>query len=576
MIKKIISSINLTLRVLKNLIQRPFRVAYNKLLHFFNAGKLATKIPGAAKKLPSILKTKPEKREDYFDWGSIYVAKSLVLAIVIVLILLPLLIIFVISPLFVRWFGVKKFTVGDSGLSSYSGRVQIYYDDGHDELWLETKLKDGAATGHGEEFYQSGRSKYSGGFEEGAYSGDGMLCYEDGSLRYRGEFVKGVFSGEGELHAEDGSIYSGTFEKGVLQGRGTMTISDAIYYEGGFVDGAINGDGRMFYPSGAVKLNGVFKDGLAEGECAEYTENGTLRYSGTFSAGLYHGAGTLYTDKGAKLYSGDFERGKYNGTGTLYAENGEKLYSGGFEEGVYSGSGTLRCSDGSQISGEFVEGEITGSAVKSYPNGMRYEGTFAQGVPDGFGVLSGAVGSFTFTGKFIDGDVDYGAIMEADIQQIKDMFGGELTQIAADDCFYLENTQMGITLRCSYAGDEPAAVTEICAAPLMNGAMLIRNAGDVPAWGANSVVKDDIALIPAWAAKKYALDDTQTVCYTVKYSNAQVRFWVVDGKLALKTAIPISGGEQTIRPESILSEEEIEALFKEVGLDIEDFRSLGF
>ena len=49
MIKKIISSINLTLRVLKNLIQRPFRIAYNKLLHFFNAGKLATKLPGAAK-----------------------------------------------------------------------------------------------------------------------------------------------------------------------------------------------------------------------------------------------------------------------------------------------------------------------------------------------------------------------------------------------------------------------------------------------------------------------------------------------------------------------------------------------
>ena len=214
--------------------------------------------------------------------------------------------------------------------------------------------------------------------------------------------------------------------------------------------------------------------------------------------------------------------------------------------------------------------------MKSYLNGMRYEGTFAQGVPDGFGVLSGAVGSFTYTGQFTDGDMCYGTIMESDIPQIKDMFGGELTQTAADDCFYLENEQAGITLRCRYAGDEPAAVTELCAAPLMNGAMLIRNAGDVPAWGANSVVKDDIALIPAWAAKKYALDDTQTVCYTVKYNNAQVRYWVVDGKLALKTAIPIRGGEQAVQPESMLSEEEIEALFKEVGLDIEDFRSLGF
>ena len=410
MIKKIISSINLTLRVLKNLIQRPFRIAYNKLLHFFNAGKLATKLPGAAKKLPSILKTKPEKREDYFDWGSVYVAKSLVLIVALVIIILPLLIIFVISPLCIRWFGVKRFVVGDTALSSYSGKVQVYYDEDYDALWLEAKLKDGLAVGHGDELYENGRTKYS----------------------------------------------------------------------------------------------------------------------------------------------------------------------GGFEEGVYSGSGTLWCADGAQITGEFSQGGITGTAIKSYPSGMRYEGTFSAGAPSGYGVLSGAVGSFTFTGEFADGDIGYGAIMLADIPQIKDMFGGELVQTAAEDCFYLENAQAGIALRCSYAGDEPAAVTEICASPLMNGALSVKSAADIPAAGAVSAERDENARLSAWAAQKYALDSTALVCYTAHYEAADVCYWVENGRLALKTARPVAGESQPAQESGALSDDEMAALFEELGLDIEDFRSLGF
>ena len=76
MIKKISSGIALTIRVLKNALLRPFRVIYSKVNYMFSAGRVATAIPGAVKKLPKIAKRKPEKREDYFDWGSIYVALS--------------------------------------------------------------------------------------------------------------------------------------------------------------------------------------------------------------------------------------------------------------------------------------------------------------------------------------------------------------------------------------------------------------------------------------------------------------------------------------------------------------------
>ena len=90
MIKKISSGIALTIHVLKNALLRPFRVIYSKINYMFSAGRVATAIPGAVKKLPKIAKRKPEKREDYFDWGSIYVAKSLVLLVAVLLVAIPL------------------------------------------------------------------------------------------------------------------------------------------------------------------------------------------------------------------------------------------------------------------------------------------------------------------------------------------------------------------------------------------------------------------------------------------------------------------------------------------------------
>ena len=103
MIKKISSGIALTIRVLKNALLRPFRVIYSKINYMFSAGRVATAIPGAVKKLPKIAKRKPEKREDYFDWGSIYVAKSLVLLVAVLLVAIPFVYVFLLHPLFTSW-----------------------------------------------------------------------------------------------------------------------------------------------------------------------------------------------------------------------------------------------------------------------------------------------------------------------------------------------------------------------------------------------------------------------------------------------------------------------------------------
>lgn len=584
MINKIFSVFRMLGRVLKNLFLRPFRTVYSRVKYFFSAGRLVSAVPGAAKKLPKIIKTKPEKREDYFDWGGFYIAKSLVLLIVVILIAVPLLYIFLLHPLLTSWFWVKDFTVDDAGLSSYSGRVCIYYDSEHTELKFTGRLKDGKAIESGEEYYENGRNKYIGEYVDGLYEGDGILYYDDGAVMYRGDFSGGRYNGIGEYTDENGDLYSGTFEKGKLNGSGTLTTKGVLYYDGGFVDGVINGEGKVLYADGTVRYSGTFSNGLLNGNALEYYSNGTLKYNGSFTAGLYNGNGILYYESGKKLYSGGFDMGKYSGSGTLYGADGAKLYSGEFEEGVYSGSGTLYGNDGSVTVGSFAGGEIVGAAERSFASGRKYEGCFADGLMNGSGTLSEVTGENIYTGAFLDDDVDYRSIIGAEPNKVKEAMPS-LVQTVDSDCFYLKDSSFGIALKCSFVtADSPAAVKEAFVRPISGTVQIIRSAKDINAPSALSVETTESAYLPNWAASEFGINSGSVKCYAAYYDGLTVYYWtdIVSGTLLLKSAevsSNTSGGAGSavdgVSGQGLTTEEIID-LFNELGLDINDFSSLGF
>lgn len=580
MIKRIFSSIQMMGRVLKNLLLRPFRIVKNKVTSMLSGGRAATALPGVVKKLPKILKTKPEKAEDYFDWGSIYVAKSLVVLIVVLLIVIPLLYIFILHPLLTSWFWVKDFQENDAAIAGYNGRVRVYYDADFKDLHFEGRLSDGKPIEDGTAYYENGRPHYDGSFEDGAFSGQGILYYEDGSVCYRGSFEDGDYNGVGYLTKEDGKVYSGTFENGKLEGSGSITVDEKLYYSGDFSDNVPEGSGKQYYPSGEVRYSGAFSNGVPHGMAMEYTENGTVKYNGMFTQGLYNGEGVLYTDNGMKLYSGSFEMGRYSGTGTAYNESG-KLYSGEFENGLYNGTGTLYGSDGSIITGSFTDGKISGTAVCTYINGMRYEGCFDEGIPDGEGALTNVTGSFKYSGMFDDGDFDYSRLIGQDSAAVGEMIPS-LQQRIDKDCFYLEDNDFGIVVKFSFATESSrASAMEIYTKPF-SGERVIKSANDIPAPSAISVSKTDRQL-PAWVEKKFGVAADDLICYAAVYKTTTSYFWVKEssGELKLKSADgDVRTGSDTTDITDIsgteLTYEEIEALFEEVGLDIADFESLGF
>lgn len=579
MIKKLISSLELTLRVLKNVFLRPFRVIYNKVVYFFSAGRMASALPGAAKKLPKILKTKPEKREDYFDWGSVYVAKSLVLMIVLLLIIIPIVYILLIHPLLTSWFWVKDFQFEDAKLASYSGKVRVYYDEDFEQLKFKGRLKDGKAVEFGEQYYENGRYMYSGDFADDLYEGSGILYFDDGAVNYRGEFSQGKFNGNGELTEPDGSVYSGSFENGKLQGRGTITRAGSLFFEGTFVDGIADGIGRQMYPDGTVQCTGTYSAGVLQGMGIEYYSNGAMKYNGNFLSGVYNGEGILYSENGAKQYSGGFEMGKYSGSGMLYRD-GQKLYSGEFEQGKYNGSGTLYCDSGAVISGTFAEGRLVGAGKMVYPNGRYYEGSFSDNKPHGAGVIYDVTGTEIFSGNFVDGDIDFSEIVGKTSTEVKELICN-LEQRVDTNWFFLENNSVGASVKCSFAGDGvQATAVEMFVIPLGGETMIIKSESDISAPTAKAVEKRERAL-PTWAAELYSVSADSVVCYAAVYDKVTVYYWVdsFNGVLMLKSAVCNDGFDGTSADETVdysLSYEEIVALFEELGLDIADFKSLGF
>ena len=561
MTKKLLSALKTLGRVLKNLFLRPFRALRSRTQSTLNSNKLVSTVQGTAKKLPKILKSKPEKREDYYDWGSFYVAKSLVTVLIVLLIALPLLYIFLLHPLLTKWFWVKDFVVGDSDLSSYSGRVAVYYDEKHLQPEFIGRLKDGMATDQGEEYYINGNIKYVGGFEGG------------------------VYEGLGEYTDENGGVYKGSFSNGKINGTGTLTLNGVLYYDGNFSDGKMEGEGKILYPDGMVHLSGNFTDGVLNGSALEYHPNGTIMYNGSFTSGLYNGNGVLYSDSGKKLYSGEFDMGQYSGSGTLYDADGTKLYTGEFEDGVYSGSGTLYTADGSVTVGSFSEGQIIGAAERTFLNGRKYEGCFSDNLMNGTGTLSDVAGKFSYYGEFLDDDFDYSEIFASDAGTIKNMMPS-LLQTVDSDCFYLADSNFGVAIRCNFAADtQPAAATEIFTVPISGTQTEIRSVNDINAPHALTVSEKNDITLPQWAAKEFGIPITGVRCYAAQYSDMTVYFWVNKANfgLVLKSAKPAensnigTGGLPGVSgdPESGLSAEEILALFRQLGLDPADFPSLG-
>ncbi|KAB2951942.1 hypothetical protein F9B85_10310 [Heliorestis acidaminivorans] len=293
----------------------------SKFKSLTNVNKMVSKLlRSVLSKIKGIFIMLPQSKTDYLKVGQTYIAKKLLLAVII----FGLILLFVFNRFIYPWaegrFWTPEFVVNydQHQYATFTGKAKLLHSDN--------------------------KVLYIGQLEEGRISGEGTLYHPDGYVVYQGQFLQELYNGYGERYAEDGTlIYKGNFDSNMYNGEGQLFNRGYLLYEGQFRDGLFHGEGEKYYINGKVWKKGTFGAGKLHGEGKEYSPNGKLFYQGFFIDGLYDGFGRKYDlDKNKVVYEGHFHKGLYHGTGKVYDPERERLvYEGEFREGRYHGEGNL-------------------------------------------------------------------------------------------------------------------------------------------------------------------------------------------------------------------------------------------
>ena len=143
--------------------------------------------------------------------------------------------------------------------------------------------------------------EFNNDYVDGILHGSEKVYYQSGKLKSLGRFNQGKVDGMVELYYEDGSIQAQVnFDNGIRQGR-------AVSY----------------YPDGSKQLEQVFNNDVLDGLHRTWYENGKVMKSIPYSKGLVHGMVTTYYESGRVFEEVKYEYGKpklvkvFNEDGTL-------------------------------------------------------------------------------------------------------------------------------------------------------------------------------------------------------------------------------------------------------------------
>ena len=453
--KQLLNSCGMVFRMFRAFFTRQIMGIRARIRRVTSLSRQAFKLLPKAMSSVAVAGKKPTKREDFVETKRLFVAKSLLVMLVVGLVALGLLIYFVVWPWLVRMFFTAKLYQGDSAVTAYNGKVIVYYDEGKQEPMLQGKMEEGLVQGQGKAYDEAGRILYEGNFVNGLYEGQGNQ-YEEGILVYSGEFAGGVYEGQGSKYEDGALVYTGEFSGGVYEGKGTLYENGEVVYEGEFSNGLKDGTGTEYDANGQILYKGEFAEDLYDGTGTAYYSNGATQYRGGYLQGKYDGDGTLYYEDGQIQYKGSFLDGLYDQTGTLYNPDGSVLYQGNFLQGQYSGDGVLNITKELKLTGTFEAGTPVGTATMHRNGKLYYEGMVENLLPHGEGTLYASTGESIYVGNMINGVPDLGALLNKTGDEVRAAFGeAELIENQGErNGFSITNKALGVTLFCTYKTEE--------------------------------------------------------------------------------------------------------------------------
>lgn len=482
MLNLILRNIKMIYRTIKSLLLRPLMMFKNKFMMLFNISKLLNKLTKFLTSLLAKLKLKPEKRNDYVDAGRVFIAKSLIAIVLVLIIAVPVLIYYFAWPWLVSMFFTAKLYEGQPKIVEYNGKVEIYYEEELKNLMFKGRLSNGKYINIGEAFYKNNMPMYSGNYLDGKYDGKGTWYSEDAKQYYKGDFVGGKKTGKGQI-----------FQAGKL------------FYDGDMKDDKKAGSGKQYYADGSVAYEGAFTEDVYEGTGTENYEGGKVKFKGTFKGGLYSDKGSMYDKQETMIYNGNFERGLFNGDGRYFSKDGKLAYDGNFINGLFDGKGKL------------------------YKKGtLFYEGSFLAGMMSGTGTLTDDYSGLKYTGLFENNDIAYGKLFNMKVGDIYTAFVNGLTEdISFTDNFYLSNQTYGLVLKLVYANDkDPAKLNNVYMLPHEGSPTILKGIEELKLPGSYTVGETGVGVIYEDIAYFLGLEPGKILnYYKAEYVGYGVCYW---------------------------------------------------
>ncbi len=201
--------------------------------------------------------------------------------------------------------------------------------------------ENGKKQGAWKEFYESGKVRAIGKYQNGFPIGGWKYLYESGQIEFEGSYTsKGKKDGqwtwfylngnilsvenydEGEMNgpifalSENGdTILSGNFEAGLETGK-WIVFNDSVKVQGTYADGKREGAWKTFYPCGKVKVVENYYNDILDGKTICYWENGIKKAEFPYTNGLLNGNVIKYDENGNTMYVTTYKMGietKYEG-----------------------------------------------------------------------------------------------------------------------------------------------------------------------------------------------------------------------------------------------------------------------
>lgn len=319
-------------------------------------------------------------------------------------------------------------TDGDGYFDDYL--LCSYYDTKN--LYAEYLYENKTWHGMARTFYESGKLKFEGEYDEGKEVGEHIYKHENGVISNIGTFIDGKAEGLFTLRYESGNINAKTmYENGLLHGEHIARFDNdgntlrRVYH---YITGRYSGVYETYYVSGNMESEGVYVDSTVRYPYYASVKNGnwityydlpnkqietispykaTLEASGPTST-VYDGLYQEFYDNGNPKYERRYIDGVKNGISTEYYSSGNEKKVTPYTNGIINGTYFYYYeSKWTHDSIEYVNGIKEGSYKQYWDLGLiQYDTQYKNDMRDGLEVMYRTDGAYSRTTMYKENKKD--------------------------------------------------------------------------------------------------------------------------------------------------------------------------